>query len=222
MDLAGFRKDRAWLYQSQWTKEPMVHIVPSHWNWQQFAGKEIPVHIYSNADSVELFLNDKSLGSKSFKDTKDLHLEFAVPFTAGSLRAVATRNGAVVARDEVVTAGAPSVIRLVADRTKIDADGKDLSFVTVRVEDANGVLIPDAANEITFTTTGPGAVIATDNGDATNHESFQTLERKAFHGLALAIVQSTDRAGEVVLTANSPGLKSATTRIVTGTPQAGR
>jgi beta-galactosidase len=213
VDLAGFRKDRAWLYQSQWTSAPMVHIVPGHWNWEQFTGKEIPVWIYSNADSVELFLNDKSLGSKSFVKGGALHLEFKVPFAPGTLRAVASKDGKVVARDEIKTAGAPAAIRLIPDRSKISADGKDLSFVTVRVEDASGVLCPEAEQEITFSATGAGAVIATDNGDATNHESFQTLERKAFHGLALAIVQSTDKAGEVVLTASAPGLKSATVRI---------
>ena len=143
------------MYQSQWTDKPMVHLLP-HWNWEQFAGKEIPVQAFTNADSVELFLNGKSLGTREGSDMKELHYEWKVPFEPGTLKAVAKKGGKVVATDEVVTAGTPAKIELVADRSTIHADGDDLSFVTARVVDKDGHVCPNADNEISFRHHRPG------------------------------------------------------------------
>ena len=207
IDLAGFPKDRFYMYQSQWTDKPMVHLLP-HWNWEQFAGKEIPVQAFTNADSVELFLNGKSLGTREGSDMKELHYEWKVPFEPGTLKAVAKKGGKVVATDEVVTAGAPAKIELVADRSAIHADGDDLSFVTARVVDKDGHVCPNADNKIAFEISGPADVIATDNGDPTNLESFQSPKHKAFHGLALAIVRAQSKSGSAKLTATADGLTS--------------
>jgi beta-galactosidase len=214
LDLAGFPKDRYYIYQSQWSDKPMVHILP-HWNWEEFAGKEIPVWAYTNADEVELLLNGESLGSRTKKDLIGLHYEWKVPFKPGTLKAVAKKDGKVVATDEVITAGAPAKLELSADRPKIHADGDDLSFVTVRVLDKDGHVCPDADNEISFSLDGPASLAGVDNGDPTNVESFQGTKHKAFHGLALAIVRSKDAAGTATLKATAEGLAPASATIAT-------
>ncbi len=208
IDLAGFPKDRYYIYQSQWTTKPMVHLLP-HWNWPGFEGKAIPVQAYTNADSVELFLNGQSLGSRDFKDNKTLHLEWKVPYAPGTLKAVATKNGAVVATDEVVTAGAPAKLLLSADREKIHADGSDLSFVTVKVVDKDGHVCPDADNQVTFSLTGPATIAGLDNGDATNHESFEGNTHKTFHGLGLVILKAGTAKGAATLRATADGIAPA-------------
>jgi beta-galactosidase len=240
VDLAGFPKDRYYLYKSAWGSEPLVHILPMSWNWSKFAGIAIPVHVFTNADSVELFLNGTSLGSKKFpedsaqqtiqstdrnKKTRiskipGMHLEWDVPYAPGELKAVATKEGNIVATDIVRTAGDPARILLTPDREKINADGQDLSFVTAKIVDANGIVCPDADNEIKFEVTGnAAAIVGLDNGDATNHEAFQGKQHKAFHGLALAVLKSNyDTTGSVELTANADGLPPATTTITTNAP----
>jgi beta-galactosidase len=208
VDLAGFPKDRYYLYKSQWTKDPVVHLLPN-WNWEQFAGKEIPVWCYTNADTVELFLNDKSLGEKSVaNDMKDLHLEWSVPWAPGTLKAVGKKAGQIIATDEVHTAGAPAKILLKADRTEIKP-GDDLSFVTVTIVDADGYICPNADNEIKFTVTGPGSIAGLDNGDATNHEFFQGTQHKVFHGLGLTVLKAGHDAGQIKLSATGDGLTAA-------------
>src|ERR1035437_6886228 len=121
-DLCGFPKDRYYISQSQWSDKPMVHILP-HWNWQQFKGKKITVNVYSNCDSVELFLNGKSLGEKSFKGTQDIHLSWEVPFAKGTLKASAKNDGKVICEDTVTTSAFAAKIALLDDRETIDADG---------------------------------------------------------------------------------------------------
>jgi beta-galactosidase len=227
VDLAGFPKDRYFLYQSMWTKKPMVHVLP-HWNWA--AGQTIPVMAYSNADEVELFLNGKSLGRKKrFGDPVEIpvgpnisasrkfmskyRLMWKVPFEAGSLKAVAYQNGKEVAVDEVRTAGAPAKVKLIADRSVIHPDGDDLSFVTVRVEDKDGNFCPMADNLVHFAVTGVGSIAAVDNGNAATVEPFQADHRKAFNGLALLIVRSKRQPGKIHVTATSDGLAQATAEI---------
>jgi beta-galactosidase len=213
VDLAGFPKNRYYLYKSQWTSEPMVHILPN-WNWEQFAGKEIPVWCYTNADSVELFLNDKSQGEKTWaSDAHDLHLAWSVPYSPGVLRAVAKKDGKVVATDEVHTAGKPAKIVLKADRSQIKPAERDLSFITVGVEDADGNICPNADDEIKYTIEGPGIIAGVDDGDATNHESFQGHQHKVFHGLGLVVIQAGTDIGDIHLTASADGLTQATTTI---------
>ena len=208
VDLCGFPKDRYYLYQSQWTNKPMVHILP-HWNWKGFEGKEIPVWCYSNCESVELFLNGKSLGEKKFNDTKDLHLVWNVPYSQGILKAVGKSNGKVICTDEIQTAGDPAKIILIPDRTEISSDGNDLSFVKVEIVDKDGRVCPNADNLVKFSISGEGSIAGVGNGNPISHEYFKASERKAFHGLALVIIQSKDKTGDINITATTDGLKDS-------------
>jgi len=223
VDLAGFPKDRYYLYQSHWSKKPMVHVLP-HWNWQGHEGQDIPVMVYSNAEEVELSLNGASLGrKKTLSDPVDLpvgakvsetrtfrskyRLLWQVPYQPGTLVATAYAGGTVVAREEVRTAGAPARISLSADRPVIQADGDDLSFVTVRVEDEGGNLCPLADNLVSFRVSGAGRIEAVDNGNAATVEPFHADHRKAFNGLALLIVRSKSGAsGPIAVAASGDGL----------------
>jgi len=210
VDLAGFPKDIYYMYQSEWADKPVLHILP-HWNWE--AGKTVDVWAYYNqADEVELFLNGTSLGSRK-KEGEDLHVMWRVPFQAGTLKAVSRRNGKDVLVKEIKTAGAPAKIELVADRIKVKADGKDMSFVTVRVLDAEGNLVPDADDLIQFTVEGKGFIAGVDNGYQASMEPFKANYRKAFNGLCLAILQTTEGSGKIKLTAKGAGLKPATLSI---------
>jgi beta-galactosidase len=208
VDLCGFPKDRYYLYQSQWTDKPMIHILP-HWDWQGFEGHEIPVWCYSNCESVELFLNGKSLGAKKFSDTKDLHLVWKVPYFPGTLKAVAKDNGKTVCTDEVQTAGAPAKIILTPDRTEISAEGEDLSYVKVEVVDKEGRICPNADNLVNFKIKGEGNIVGVGNGNPISHEYFKANERKAFHGLCLVVVQPKRERGTICLSAKSEGLQAA-------------
>jgi beta-galactosidase len=231
VDLAGFPKDRYFLYQSRWTTKPMVHLLP-HWNWEGREGQEIPVFVYTNASEAELFLNGKSLGRKrrgaetvvlpvgprTRKDEKfesRYRLLWNVPWAAGTLRAVALEGDRTVATKEVRTAGAPAKVALQPDRKTIDAGGRDLSFVTVRIEDREGNLCPMANNLVRFTLSGPGSIAGVDNGDSATTEPFQANQRTAFYGLALAIVRSDKAAGSVRLVASAEGLQPGETVIRT-------
>jgi beta-galactosidase len=207
IDTAGFPKDTYYFYQSKLTKDPMVHILP-HWNWS--AGTTVWVWVYSNCDSVELFLNDKSQGSKSYASDTTTRLEWNVPWASGTLRAEGKRGGTVVATQEIKTAGDPAKIKLTGDRTDIAADGRDLVFVTADVQDAQGVFVPTATSSITFAVSGPGKIAGVDNGDATDTTSYVSPTRKAFSGKALVIVQSTGTAGQITVTATSTGLTQGT------------
>ena len=208
VDLCGFPKDRYYLYQSQWTDKPMVHILP-HWNWQGYEGKDIPVWCYSNCESVELFLNGKSLGEKKFSDTKDLHIVWKVPYAAGTLKAIAKNNRKTVCTDEVQTTGAPARIVLTPDRIKINADGDDLSNIKIEIVDRDGYVCPNADNLIKFKIEGEGIIAGVGNGNPISHEYFKANERKAFHGLCLAMVQSKRERGTIRFSAESEGLQAA-------------
>ena len=218
IDTANFPKDIYYFYQSHWNWNgpTMVHIVPMNWtNWT--AGSNVKVMVYSNADSVELFLNNVSKGSKTNSSSTG-HLEWSVPFATGTLEARATKGGTVAATDKVQTAGAAEALTAKADRTSIRADGRDLSFVEIDVVDAQGILVPQANNTITFTISGPGMIVGVDNGDATNHESYKGTSHTAFSGKVLAIVQSTTTAGTISLKASSGSLTASTATITTATP----
>jgi beta-galactosidase len=205
VDLAGFPKDAFYLYKAEWTKKPVLHIFP-HWNWKD--GQKIDVWAYTNCDEVELFLNGQSLGSKK-KSADDLHLMWRLKYKPGILKAIGKKDGKEILTSEVKTAGAPAKIILEPDRKKIKADGDDLSFITVKVVDENGTLVPDANNLIHFTVTGEGKIIGVDNGLQTSDESFKANMRKAFNGLCLAVIQSTPLQGKMKVTATSEGLKEA-------------
>jgi beta-galactosidase len=195
IDLAGFPKDVFYMYQSEWTTKPVLHIFP-HWNWKP--GNPVDVVAYFNSDEVELFLNGKSLGTKR-KSGDDLHVMWRVPFEPGTLKAISRSHGRVVLTKEVRTASKAARVILVPDRKMIKSDGRDLSFVTVKVVDANGTVVPHADNLIRFELTGAGSIAGVDNGSQVSHEPFKANYRKALHGLALAIIQSKDTAGRLTL-----------------------
>jgi len=205
IDLAGFPKDPFYFYQSEWTNTPVLHVFP-HWNWKQ--GDKVDVVAYfNNADEVELFLNGQSQGTKR-KEGDNMHVFWRLAFEPGVLKAVSRKNGQVVLSREVRTAAEPAKIVLVPDRQTIKADGVDLSFVTVKIVDQNGTLVPLADNLVKFEVTG-GTIAGVDNGNQISHESFKGNQRKAFHGMALAIIQSKQKPGRIVLRASSDNLAPA-------------
>jgi beta-galactosidase len=221
VDLVGFPKDRFYLYQSQWRPEKMVHLLP-HWTWaEEFKGKTLPVWTYTNAASVELFLNGRSLGVRDWSGVTALHLAWQVPYEPGTLRAVAREGTRVVAEDTVETTTAAARLELKVDRAAIRADGQDLAFVTVRVVDASGRLSRvDGDHPVSFDLTGPGSIAGVDNGDPTNHEPFKgatplAARHRAFNGLALVVLKSARTPGPLVLRARAEGLTPAEIRIET-------
>jgi beta-galactosidase len=204
IDLAGFPKDVYYLYQSEWTTKPVLHLFP-HWNWNK--GDTVDVwSYYNNADEVELFLNGKSLGSKS-KTSDVLHVMWRVPYQPGIVKAVSKKNGRVVLTKEIRTAGAPAKIELIADRRNIKANGTDLSFITVKLLDKDGNLVPDADQLIEFSVTGTGFLAGTDNGFPADSISLKSHKRTSWKGMALAIIQSQGKKGNITVTAKSAGLK---------------
>ena len=233
IDMCGFKKDGFYFYKSQWTKDPMIYIFP-HWNWQGREGQVFPVLAYTNCDTVELFLNGKSYGAKSYEfprqgnsgswnryehpyissNTADLHLTWDVPYEPGILKAVGKKNGETYTA-VVKTVGEPESIRLSCDREKIKADAKDVVHIKAEIVDIDNNRVPLADNSIRFDVKGEGALIGVDNGNPFDHDSFKLNERNAFNGLALAIVQSTRNQGEIIITAHSEGLRSCSLSVST-------
>jgi beta-galactosidase len=168
IDTCGFPKDNFYYYQAWWTDKPVVHLLP-HWNWAGKEGKEIDVWCHSNCDKVELLLNGKSLGAKEMK--RNSHLEWKVPYEPGTLEARGFTGGKLVATDKRETAGPPAKLLLTPDRTKIDADGDDVSMVAVSVLDAQGRPMPVADNLIRFEVSPNARIIGVGNGDPSSHEA---------------------------------------------------
>lgn len=215
VDLAGFKKDRFYLYQARWRPDlPMAHLVPQCWNWPDRTGQTTPVFVYTSGDSAELFLNGKSLGRKTREQYEYRLCWNGVKYEPGRLKVVAYKNGKRWATDMVRTTGPAAKLALQPDRKKIHANGEDLSFVTLTVEDKNSLMVPRAANAIHFEISGPGEIAATDNGDPTDLVSFPSRDRKAFNGFCLVIVRSkAGQSGTIKLTAISDGLKAASVSI---------
>lgn len=225
VDLCGMPKDRYYFYQSQWTEEPMVHILP-HWNWEGSGQKNVPVYCYTNGDEAELFLNGQSLGRKKMGIDKTTipadfiwwkrpentwespyRLNWDVPYKTGELKVVSYKEGKVHAEKIIRTASKAAKIELVPDRKEITADGSDLSFITVNIMDKDGNLCPRAENMVNFTIEGAGIVAAVGNGNAATTEPFQANYRKAFNGKCMLIVKSKKgMAGEIKVKAESEGL----------------
>ena len=233
VDLAGLPKDRYYLYRSHWNKkQETLHILP-HWTWPGREGEVTPIFVYTNYPSAELFINGKSQGVRT-KNT-DINLQDTMndeserlferqqryrlmwmdtKYEPGIVKVVAYNEaGEAVAEREVRTAGQPHHIELSADRASIAADGRDLSFITVRVVDKNGNLCPAANNEIHYTVKGAGKYRAGANGDPTSLELFHQPKMRVFSGMMTAIVESGEKPGTVTLTATSKGLKPATITI---------
>lgn len=209
-DLCGFAKDSYYFYKSQWTEAPMVHLLP-HWNWRD--GEMVDVVAYSNCDEVRLYLNDRPLESKSFAQTDKLSLRWRVPFEAGTLRAEGFRNGRAAASCSVKTAGDAARIELAVDRNRIKADGKDLAFVTVKITDKAGTMVPTADHLVFFTLKGDGTIAGVGNGNPISVEPCKGRQRRAFNGMCLVIIQGSSRQGAITLQASAIGLPDETLTI---------
>ncbi len=235
IDACGFKKDGYYFYQSQWTDKPVLHLFP-HWNWNGKEGQIIPATCFTNCDTVELFLNGRSLGVKGYefprlgmegrwgnlpdrakvlRTTADLHLSWDVPYEPGALKAVGTKNGKILATDEVSTTGEPASIGLSSDREFVVADPGNVAHLTVHILDEKGRVVPTADNEITFEIEGSGSLLATDNGNPASHEDYKSNRKRAFNGWCLAIVKSNGKTGEIQVSAVSPGLQAARVSIQT-------
>jgi beta-galactosidase len=214
VDIAGFPKDRFYLYQARWRPDlPMVHILP-HWNFPDRVGKITPVFVYTSGDEAELFLNGKSLGRKK-KAPFEYRLRWdSVRYEPGELKAIAYKNGAEWSSSTVKTTDVASKLTAVADKSTVSANGEDLVFVTVSVTDKNGLVVPNAHNPIKCSLQGDGEIVATDNGDPTCLISFSNPARPAFNGLLLVVIKAKNKAtGNLQLTVESEGLQKATTQI---------
>jgi beta-galactosidase len=208
VDMCGFKKDRFYLYQSQWTTEPMIHVLP-HWNWEGREGEVTPVYVYSNCDVVELFVNGESQGKKEKEEGIHRFKWEDIKYHPGSIMVLGYNSEGVVLCDkEIKTAGAESQIQLIADRTTISPGGDDLSFITVKITDMDGNLCPKASNLVKFSIEGEGTLACVGNGDPTCIESYQLPERSAFHGLCLLVVRSTKQEGSITIKAKSEGLET--------------
>jgi len=235
IDMCGFPKDGYYFYQSQWTKKPMVHLFP-HWNWEGKEGTVIPVVVYTNCDSVELFVNGKSFGIKCAifpqqsiiwssptngavyahpyvgATTSDLHLSWDVPYEPGTLKAVGKKDGETII-EEVRTTLKPAAIRLSSDRNEIIADAHDIVNIKVEIIDENGLVIPDANNLVEFEIEGEGVLAGTDNGNPQDKTMMKSKQRNAFNGLALAVIQSTLKSGDIRITVVSGDLRGAVIQV---------
>jgi beta-galactosidase len=228
LDRTNYPKGEAFEREAWWSTKPVVHIVrmgtaPARpgrpavtmgypdWTPADTSGN-VAVNVYSNCDEVELFLNGQSLGAKP-RDPNDVARAWQVPYAAGTLRAVAKNKGAVVATEEIKSAGAASKIVLQAERTTLPNDYDDVVYVRAFLSDASGTHNPNATGKIKFTVAGPGKIVAVDNGDLASHEPFQASERSAFQGTCIAILRATADSGKITLTASAEGLADGTVTI---------
>lgn len=232
VDIVGHPKDAYYLYQSLWTDRPVLHLLP-HWTWAGREGQVIPVLAYTNCNSVELFLNGRSLGEKRIEfpaqgtsggwnsysqpvvraTTNDLHVSWDVPYAPGVLRAVGKgRDGRVACEAEVRTAGAPAAIRLSPDRDTITAAAGDVALVTFEIVDSAGTVVPTADNVVRVVVTG-GSIVALDNADLQDHDPYQSDHRRAFNGRGLAILRAAGR-GLLRVTAHADGLRETTVTLM--------
>lgn len=226
VDTCGFRKPASYYVQSFFSDRPLVRIavydkkpgteivwndvklswqpLEEHWNWE--GHDRVQLATYTNCETVELFLNGKSLGEKKLSDCKEQLMTWDVPFEAGALRAVGRVKDAVVAEHVLRTAGRPERILLAPDKAELRADGQDLAHIEVLVTDREGVVVPSAAHRIRFKVTGAGRNAGVDNGNLMSHESFQVDERSAWKGRALLVVRAGREPGEITVEASAEGL----------------
>ena len=234
LDLTGFRKPQSYYRDILWNGGDRVYAtvrfpepegkkiiavgwatyptLPT-WSWPGQEGKEMQVEVYSGAEKVQLFLNDKLIGEKPTGLDQQFKAVFPVPYTPGTIKAVGMRGGRAVAESTLTTAGNPVALRLTADRTRFQADGEDLSFVTVEAVDAKGRFQPHADQEVQFSLSGPGVIAAVGNGDGQDEASYQGDRRKLFQGRAVVVVRTSKQAGVLKLTATAAGLKESAASI---------
>lgn len=219
IDLASIPKDRYYLYRSVWNKEAeTLHILP-HWNWEGREGEKTPVFVYTNYPSAELFINGKSYGRQTKHKNGTVENRYRLMwhnavYQPGEVRVVAyDEQGNPVAEKTVRTAGKPHHIELVTDRSSLQADGKDLAYVTLRIVDKDGNLCPNDGRLVSFKVKGAGKYRASANGDPTCLDLFHKPEMHAFGGMLTVIVQSGEKTGEIELQATAKGIKTSTIRI---------
>lgn len=234
LDLTGFRKPQSYYRDILWNGGDRVYATVrlpepegkkiiavgwatyptmASWNWAGQEGKEMQVEVYSGAEKVRLFLNDKLIGEKATSREQEFKAVFNVPYAPGTLKAVGVRGDRVVAESVLTTTGKPARLRLTADRKTLQADGQDLSFITVEAVDAEGRFQPDADQEVQFAIGGPGMIAAVGNGDGQDAATYQGDRRKLFQGRALVVVRTSKQSGPIHLTATAAGLSDGTIEI---------
>ena len=191
------------------------HDAVASWNWAGSEAKPLQVSIYSSCEEVELLLNGKSLGRKLTSRATEFRATWDVPYQAGELRAVGYRGGREVRSAELKTAGQPTQLKLTADRPRLQANGQDLSYVTVELVDEKGTRHPQAENDVHFTLEGPGTIVGVSNANPVSLESYQVPQRRAWQGRCLVVVKSGSQVGDLVLKAIAPGLRPATLKLTT-------
>lgn len=213
LDYCGFWKDEAWYLKSWWTDETTLHIFP-HWNLQGHEGQEVDMWVYSNCDEVELIVNGKTLERKQMP--RNGHLTWKATYQPGKVIAKGYKQGKLVKTETIETTGSASKIQMVADRTEITADGRDLSVINITLQDAKNRFVPDACNNLTFTLQGEGRILGVGNGDPSylgeDHPKDKDCKQfsiPAFNGHAQVIVQSTKSQGKITLTCSADNMKSA-------------
>lgn len=213
MDLCGLPKDAYYYYKSVWTNEPMVHIMP-HWDWDVNKKSIIPVRVFSNCESVELFLNGESLGEKSM--ISNGHLEWNVAYLPGKLEAIAKKGGNVEAKMSITTTKTAYGIKLFAEKSYMNFDGKDTCVVRIAIVDEDGSVVPYADNLVSFKIEGGGKIIGVGNGNPSSHEPDKAESRRAFNGWCIAIIQSDMQTDEkcIRLTASSAGINGSSINIM--------
>ncbi|MGA0845122.1 MAG: beta-galactosidase GalB [Luteolibacter sp.] len=222
LDLCGFKKDRFYLYQSRWIPEkPMAHILP-HWNWPERVSMNVPVHVYTNGDEAELFLNGKSLGVRRKGEPHRYRLVWDdVKYQAGELKVVVRKDGKSWSEATLSTTGEASAVEAFADRSEIVADGRDLSYITIRAVDSKGREVPRTRLLVQIQATGPIDIIGVCNGDPTDQTTMKPADPSkasiaVFNGLAQVVVRSRrGQAGSGVITVTAEGIPSAKLTIVT-------
>jgi beta-galactosidase len=219
LDLCGFEKPIGWYRQSLWSSTPMVYLcvpgraadrrptVAEHWNWP--AGTTVDVACYTNCAEVELMLNGTSLGTQPRTAAVDGVLHWRVPYEIGVLQAVGRENGRKLCAFELKTAGSARRIELQPDGRQLRADGRDVCQLEFQILDEYGVRVPDAAPEVTFAVSGPAVLLGLGSGDLDNTESCRGPSHQAWQGRGLAILQTTEDAGEITVRATTPGLEPA-------------
>lgn len=192
---------------------PIAHILP-HKNWPTRVGEISPVHVFTSGDEAELFLNGQSLGRKK-KGEFEYRIRWDdVKYQAGELKVISYKNGKIWAEETIKTTDKAAKLLATADHSEINSDGEDLTFVTVKITDKNGLMVPDANNKISFSIEGLGVIIVTDNGNPADLFSFASHQRAAFNGMALLIIRANKgNKGKIKLAATSDGLDKAVVEI---------
>jgi beta-galactosidase len=240
LDLIGFRKPQSYYRDIVWNGGDRVYATVrlpepegkkiiavgwatypalSTWSWPGQEGKELQVEVYSGAEKVQLFLNGKLIGEQATGRAQEFKAIFSVPYAPGTLKAVGIRGNREVAKSILTTAGKPAGLLMTADHTVVQADGEDLSFVTVEAVDAEGRFQPHADNEVRFSISGPGSIAAVGNGDGQDGTSYQGDRRKLFQGRALVVVRSSKQFGPIKLIATTSGVAEASVTIDVKTAQ---